>query len=132
MSESVTRGNKHITQKGEFLGKLKHGYLISQERRLYPDGQNFLAVKQAFEKRLEGQSQLDIMQWLNTTGYLVRRWQKDPKPYKWDKDSVHSLLRDPVYAGVLKYGNSLVDFTAIYDFTPAISVEDFLKINKNL
>lgn len=130
LSESVTRGNKHITQKGEFLGKMKHGYLITQERKLYPDGHNFLVVKQAFEKRLEGQSQLDIMKWLNTTGYMVRRLQENPKPYIWDKDSVHHLLKDPLYAGVLKYGKSLVDLTQIYDFTPVISVEDFLAINK--
>ncbi len=130
LSESVARGNRHITEKGEFIGQLKHGYMISADRKLYPDGQNFTVIKRAFEKRVEGESQLDIMKWLNNTGYAVRRWQKDPEPFVWDKDAVHKLLRDPVYAGVLKYGKNLVDLMPLYDFEPAISVVDFLKINK--
>lgn len=131
LSESVSRDNKHFTEKREFIGQLKHGYLITQDRRLLPDGDNnFLAVKQAFEKRVEGQSQLDIMKWLNTTGYMVRRWQNNPEPYTWDKDAVHKMLKDSVYAGVLKFGQNFVDLTQQYDFTPAVAVEDFLKINK--
>lgn len=130
LSESVARGNRHITEKGEFIGQLKHGYMITKDRRLYPDGQNFTFIKQAFEKRLAGERQLDIMKWLNKTGYTVRRWQKDPEPFLWDKDAVHKLLKDPVYAGVLRYGKNLVDLMPLYEFEPAISVEDFLKINK--
>lgn len=130
LSESVARGNRRITESGEFLGKLKHGYLISPERKLFPDGENFLIIKQAFLRRLEGQSQPDIMRWLNTTGYKVRRLQKSPETFKWDKDAVHKMLRDPLYAGVLKYGSSLVNLTEIYDFEPVFSVQDFLKINK--
>lgn len=130
LSESVTRGNRNITERGEFLGKQKHGYWITQDRKLYPDEKNFIFIKQAFEKRLEGQSQPDIMKWLNRTGYMVRRLQNDPEPFTWDKDSVHKLLRDPLYAGVLKYGKHYVNLTALYDFTPAVSVEDFFKINK--
>ncbi len=130
LSESVDRGNRHITERGEYIGQLKHGYMISADRKLYPDGQNFTLIKRAFDKRVEGESQTDIMKWLNNTGYTVRRWQKDPEPFVWDKDAVHKLLRDPVYAGVLKYGKNLVDLMPLYDFEPAISVVDFLKINK--
>jgi DNA invertase Pin-like site-specific DNA recombinase len=130
LSESVARGNKHITEKGEYIGQLKHGYMITKDRKLYPDGQNFTIIKQAFEKRIAGERQLDIAKWLNKTGYMVRRWQKDPEPFVWDKDAVHKLLKDPVYAGVLKYGRNLVDLMPLYDFQQAISVEDFLKINK--
>jgi DNA invertase Pin-like site-specific DNA recombinase len=130
LSESVSRGNRRITENGEFIGKLKHGYYISSDRRLVPDSANFLIIKQAFEKRLEGHSQPEIMKWLNSSGYMVRRLQRTPEPFKWDKDAIHKLLRDPVYAGVLKYGNTLVDLTEQYDFVPVVSVQDFLKINK--
>lgn len=130
LSESVSRGNRRLTESGEFIGKLKHGYLITSERKLFPDGENFLVIKEAFQKRLEGVSQPDIMRWLNTTGYKVRRLQQSPEAFKWDKDAVHKLFKDPVYAGVLRYGKTLVDLTEQYDFEPAVEVKDFLKINK--
>lgn len=130
LSESVSRGNRAITEKGQFIGQMKHGYLITKNRELQPDDQNFTIIKRAFEKRIEGESQNDIMKWLNSTGYMVRRWQNKPETYEWDKDAVSKLLRDPVYAGVLRYGKNYVILSDIYDFTPAVEVKDFLKINK--
>lgn len=50
--------------------------------------------------------------------------------YVWGKDTVSDLLKDPIYAGVLKYGDYLCDLEEFYDFSPVISVENFLKINK--
>lgn len=129
LSESVTRGNRRKTEDGIFFDEMKHGYTI-QSGRLYPDAGNFTIIQQAFEMRLEGISQPDIAKWLNTTGYMVRKKNKGHVPYKWDKDSVSKLLHDPLYAGVLKYGQALAILEDFYDFTPVISVEDFFKINK--
>ncbi len=39
--------------------------------------------------------------------------------------NISSILRNPYYAGVLKYGESMVNLSSIYDFTPAISPVDF-------
>lgn len=60
----------------------------------------------------------------------MRQFGKDPRPIKWNKDRVSKLMRDPVYAGVMKYGQNSVDLTAKYDFTPIITVNEFFKINK--
>lgn len=131
LSESVTRGNKRSTERGRFLGKLKHGYYISEDdRRLIPDEENFLIVKQIFEKRANGVTQLEIAKWLNTTNYMVRRFGGHPERYKWDKDAVSKVLRDPTYAGVLKYGKHIVHLPDHYDFEPVITVEDFMRLNK--
>lgn len=130
LSESVNRGNQRMTEDGEFIGKMKHGYYINNDRKLFPDGDNFLYIKKAFQMRIEGVSQKEIAAWLNTTSYEVRRYKQDLKRVVWDKDMVSKMLRDPVYAGVLKYGNHLVDLTSKYDFTPIIEVRDFLKLNK--
>ncbi len=129
LSESVSRGNRRKTEDGVFFDEQKHGYYIS-DGRLFPDGNNFVLIKQAFQKRLEDWSQPDIVEWLNKQGYTLRRKNKDPVSFKWDKDTVSKLLRDPVYAGVLKYGKSFSDLTQYYDFESAVSVDDFLKINK--
>ena len=129
LSESVTRGNRRKTEDGYFFDEMKHGYFIS-DGRLYPDGESFALIQEAFRKRLEGISQPDIAMWLNSTDYKIRKKGKDPVPYKWDKGSVSKMLRDPLYAGVLKYGNSFAVLEDFYDFTPVLSVEAFFKLNK--
>ncbi len=131
LSESVTRGNRRATEEdGIFLGKFKHGYYIDTNRHLIPDSESFTLVQKMFQMRLEGLSQKDILGWINNQGYKLRKRGKDPQPYVWDKDEVSNLLRDPVYAGVLQYGNSTVDLTEKYDFSQMITVSDFTKINK--
>lgn len=132
LSESVSRGNRRATEDdGEFIGKMKHGYLINADRQLVPDGNNFLIIQEAFSMRLNGAKQVEIKDWLNTqTAYRLRKYGKDPMPFKWDNDDVSKVLRDPVYAGVLKYGQSLVNLTEKYSFEPMISVKQFLKLNK--
>ncbi len=131
LSQVVTRGNvRAAEERGEFIGKRVHGYLITKDRRLLPDGANFIVLRGIFEKRLEGMSQPDIAKWANTQGYHVRRRGRDPEPFIWDKSTISKVLRDPVYAGVLKFGKSVSRLSDHYDFTQAISENDFLKINK--
>ena len=130
LSESVTRGNKRATEEdGIYLGKLKHGYYIDSDRFLRPDKDTFTIVQEMFNMRLSGLTQKQVADWANEQGYKVRRRGKDPKPFKWEKDDVSKLLKDPVYAGVLKYGESFVQLNTKYDFIPMISVDDFYKIN---
>jgi hypothetical protein len=40
------------------------------------------------------------------------------------------MLRDPAYAGVHMYGNTIVNLCELYDFEPVVSVDDFLAINQ--
>ncbi len=131
LAESVDRGNKRAVEDGEFIGKFKHGYIVDVNRALQPDPHNFIKVKHMFELALEGKPQKLIREWINEQGYTV---QKRPgsayEPHKWDKDDVSKLLRDPLYAGILKWGKSLTDLTRSQDLEVMISVDDFLKINK--
>ena len=128
LSESVSRGNRRKIEDGIFFDEMKHGYYI-QDGRLFPDGDNFLFIKQAFEKRLAGAPQMEIARWLNSTGYRVRKKGKRSQLYTWTKDNVSKLLRDTIYTGVLRYGTNFVDLTEFYDFQAAISVDNFLRIN---
>ncbi len=138
LSESVARGNRRKIEEGVFIGRFKHGYRMNKQGQLYPDGDNWAIIKKAFEKRLKGETQQSIAEWLNTTGYQVFKRIKDKDKnsgfkhddYVWGKVTVSDLLKDPIYAGVLKYGDYLCDLEEFYDFSPVISVENFLKINK--
>lgn len=49
LSESVTRGNKRITEDGEFLGKMRQGYYINDKRELHPEEKQFPVLQQAFQ-----------------------------------------------------------------------------------
>lgn len=129
LSESVTRGNRRKTEGGVFFADMKHGYYIV-DGKLFPDGNNFILIRQAFEKRLEGWGQKEIANWLNTEGYTIRKKNKKPKSFRWDKDNISKLFRDTTNAGVLKYGKTFTDLTDFYEFEPVVTVEEFLKINK--
>ena len=131
LSESVGRGNRRATEDGEYIGKFKHGYFVDENRHLQRDSANFVKVQRMFEMIVEGASQKDVREWVNTQNYKVsKRKGLKPVAHTWSKDDVSEVLKDPVYAGVLKYGKNLINLVKSYGFVPAVSVEDFLKINK--
>lgn len=131
LAESVDRGNKRAIEDGEFIGKFKHGYTVDANRTFQPDPRNFTKIKHMFEMILEGSSQKDVRLWINEQHYTVKKLQGgEYVPHKWDKDDVSKLIRDPHYAGVHKWGKNLTDLVKAYDFEPAITVDNFLKINK--
>ena len=131
LAESVDRGNKRAVEDGEFLGKFKHGYVINPQRQLEPDPHNFTKVKHMFAMALDGCSQKEIREWINSQDYTV---QKRPggryEAHAWSKDDVSKLLRDPHYAGVHKWGKTLTNLIELYDFQSTVSVKEFLTINR--
>lgn len=131
LSESVGRGNKRATEDGEFIGKFMHGYIIDANRHLHPDPDNFILVKHMFNMAIEGKSQKEIRLWINEQNYTVqKRREAEPVSHVWSKDDVSNLLHDPTYAGILAWGVNHANLSEIYDFEPAITVDDYFKINK--
>ena len=131
LSESVDRGNARAIEDAEFLGKFKHGYIIDSNRFFQPDPVNFTKVKHMFDMALAGKSQKDIRLWINEQGYTVqKRRGAEPIQHIWDKDDVSKLLKSPHYAGIHDWGKNFVDLVVAYDFTPMITVQEYLQINK--
>jgi site-specific DNA recombinase len=131
LSDSVSRGNRRSIEEGRYINKAKHGYKKDRNSFLRPDGKHFTLVVDAFNMRLEGKTLDEIADHLNKNGY-ERQNALTGRVYsqKADKEKVRRFLRDPIYTGVVVYGNTVVDLTEIYDFVPAVSVEDFMKINE--
>ena len=130
LSVNVSRGISHAIEDGEHPNKAKHGYFKDTAHRLRPDGRNFDLIKQAFRLRREGQSLDAIAKFLNVQRYERIKYDNSHVSFKWTKQVVHKTLRDPVYAGVVAYGDGhLADLTLLYDFAPAVSVDDFFAIN---
>ena len=133
LSENVSRGNRRSIEEGKYVNRAKHGYYKDSNQYLRPDHPNFLLIKNAFGLRLAGNTLSQIADYLNGSGY--QRFNKDGthSTYRWNKQKIDEfLMRDPVYAGVVVYGKhgGGVDLTKQYDFIPAISVPDFMRIHK--
>ena len=130
LSESVNRGNRRITEKGGVLNKFKHGYRVMSDNRLVADDDNYLLIQKAFDMRKNGATQKTIADFLNSSSYQYYYRGKGHNPYKFDEDAISKMLRDPIYAGVIRYGN-LVGLVSDYDplFTPMLTGEEFLKLH---
>lgn len=132
LSETVMRGNKHKTNSGKFLRSFLHGYIKTEDGKLYPDGANFSIIKEAFAMRVRGESQAELVRYLNgRKDYQVFKYKQGGHfDYHWDKDSVSKILSDPTFAGIIRYSGGIANLIELYDFEPAVTAEDFLMINK--
>ena len=131
LSRNVARGIEHAIKDGEYINRPKHGYCKDPEQRLRPDGRNFDLIKRVFALRLELKTYDEIAAFLNENHYERAYADGSHKSYKWTKQGILKLLREPVYAGVVAYGESnIADLTELYDFVPAVSVKDFMRVNQ--
>ena len=132
LREVVMRGQRRSVQEGRYIHVPKHGYQKDITQRLRPDGENWTLIKQAFTMRAEGNSLQAIVDFLNKTKYTRAPSIGKERNLKYtiDTNRVSELLRDPIYCGVLIFGDYVIDLTEIYDFVPMISPEEFCKLNK--
>lgn len=130
LSDNVRRGIRRSIEEGKYIHHPKHGYYKDRNSFLRPDPESFSLIKESFQRRLEGQRLEEIAAFLNERSYsrVVKTGKREV--YLMSVKRISEILRDPFYAGVLLYGNQVIDYTEVYDFVPMISPEDFLKINK--
>lgn len=130
LSESVNRGNKRITESGGVLYKHKHGYRITDDHKLIADDDNYIIIQRAFEMRQKGETQQDIVEFLNNSSYQVYKRSQGHQVYTFDRDAVSKMLKDPAYAGIVRYGTRIGRISD-YDpaFTPMLSEEEFLELH---
>ncbi len=132
LGHNVRRGNKRSIEEGKYIGnKAPHGYYKDREQYLRPDDENFILIQKAFDMRINGQRTLnEIAQFLNDNNYSVKKSDGKHVPYKMTKNRVSDFLKNPVYTGVLVHGENIANLTELFNFFPAITVEQFLTINK--
>lgn len=112
-------------QRGEFIGAYAaYGYIKDplDKHRIIVDPEAATVVKEIFQKRLGGMSNMGITRWLNEAGVLspcCYRYQKgilidqrfaQPKP--WKIETVKSILRNQVYLGHMVQGRRRSEFYA--------------------
>lgn len=135
LSDDVRRGVRRRIEEGRYLSKAKHGYYRDRNMMLRPDKENFELLQEAWQMRLEGKIQKTIAEYLNKNNYMRSNGvgKITHKKFEISEQNLSEIFRDPFYAGVLAYGRKkdiVVDLTEVYDFTPMVTVDEFLKINK--
>lgn len=75
----------------------------------------------------------DISKYLTENGFSKRRYEdEDPKKVKATSKWVNRTMKNPIYAGVYKVSNNIVDLTNIYNFESMITIDEFLKIDSKI
>lgn len=128
LSVNIKRGQQRSMKEGKYLVAQVHGY-YKHEGRFFPDGDNFRLIKNAFDMRLDGYTNLQIADFLNKNHYKASRKGK-PVEFRMEKKRVGEFLKNPIYIGIAVFGDKWMNLTQLYDFEPMIEVVEFIKINK--
>lgn len=133
LSVNVSRGIGRSIEDGAYVNRPKHGYSKDKQQQLRPDGRNHELIQTAFEMRLQDSTFKEIAEYLNSQHYERAEANGTHKKFKWTKQNVAKTLTDPVYTGVVAYGEGhIADLTELYSFVPAVSVENFMRVNNML
>jgi site-specific DNA recombinase len=130
LSADIKRGNDKSVEAGLYINKPKHGYIKDNNQRLQPDGNNWAIIKEAFQMKMKGKSLETIAKFVRNSGYYSRGKDNVRRDVKVSLSMLGTIFSDPIYAGVLQYGKNVVNLTELYDFTPIISVQEYLQINQ--
>ncbi len=126
LSDDVTRGVRRSHEQGKSPAP-KHGYIRDENGMYRPDGKNFDLICQAWQMRKEAVSLEDIVEYMNTNGYS-RLVKSTGEVTKMTKQKLSDIFRDPFYYGILIQAGSQADLREIYDFSPAITEQDYLEV----
>lgn len=130
LSADIRRGNEKSLEAGTYINKPKHGYIKDNNGRLQPDGNNWAIIKEVFQMKMRGDTLEKMCEFVRNAGYFSRGKDNVKREVKVVNSMLGLIFNDPLYAGVLQYGNERIDLMELYDFTPMITVEEYLKINQ--
>ncbi len=128
LSDSVSRSHRSLHGAGLAFGRTKHGY-DTNEADQYIKGKYWNIIQQAWKKRLEGESQIDISAWVNEQGYR-RVIKKHKKEQKMTPQKLGVIFKDPFYYGHYEMNGNAVFLPELYPFRPMVTQAEFLSIQK--
>lgn len=124
LSQNIHRGQLISAQKLKYLGgTIPLGYRIDDEKHFQLDPDTAPIAQQIFKRYAEGETESEIIKWLNDKG--IRTTRKKP----FTKSSLAKLLHNEKYIGVYAFS----DIVRVEDGVPAlISKEVFEKVQELL
>ena len=128
LSTNIRRGQLESAKKLQCVGGTRPlGYDVDRETKRYiRDEKTAPIVKQIFDRYAEGQTEKEIIDWLNEQG--IRTTKKKP----FSKSSLATLLHNEKYIGVYIYGDIRIEdgMPALVDRDTFDKVQELMKINR--
>ena len=128
LSTNIRRGQLESAKKLQCVGGTRPlGYDVDRETKRYiKDEKTAPIVKQIFDRYAEGQTEKEIIDWLNEQG--IRTTKKKP----FSKSSLATLLHNEKYIGVYIYGDIRIEdgMPALVDRDTFDRVQELMKINR--
>lgn len=124
LATNVKRGMDNVARKGQSVGgTLPLGYRTGPDKHLEPDPQTAPLVTRMFQMYAAGQTQKEIVDYLNAEGLRTRKG----KPLT--VNSIRAVLKNTKYKGVYHYNG--VEYPDA-EMTPLIDAETFDKVQRLL
>lgn len=128
LSTNVKRGIRESAKKGLFHGgTIPLGFKINKETKRYEiDPGNAPVVQEIFKRYTEGQTEFEIIKWLNEKGVKTSRNQ----PF--GKSSLLTILHNEKYVGIYRFEEIVVDdaIPPIVDRQTFEKVQEMMKVNQ--
>ena len=128
LSTNVKRGIRESAKKGQFHGgTIPLGYNINKEtKRFEINPETAPIVQEIFKRYSEGQTEFEIIAWLNEKG--VKTSRKQP----FGKSSLLTILHNEKYIGIYRYEDIVHDdaIPPIVDRPTFEKVQELMKVNQ--
>ncbi len=125
LSEDVTRWNKTKVWAWKAVGRYFPGYQINKEGFHEPHLINFPLMQEAFSKKLDGETDVKIADFLNANGYR-RIIIKSDEELEMNAKNIYKLWIEPFYYGIFIHWSTVTDLNQYNPyFKPIITEEQY-------
>lgn len=131
LSDNVMRGNTRKMEEGKIVSFIPKGYYKDKNDIPRADTVALEVIKEAFKLRLQGETLETIASYINNQTARVNTTAEN-KLGIYRKQQVMRMLENPFYAGIYLHGNKIEILGSNYEFTPVITPEEYLLINKKV
>jgi DNA invertase Pin-like site-specific DNA recombinase len=129
LSDKVNRGVQGNLEEGKSAGTPKLGYTRNEVTGLYEPNKFFDYVKEAWERRLGGESLEAITTFLINSGvHRITKNKKKQRKLIPTKSTVSNMFHDPIYYGVLIQSQQTTNLLEITDFKPMINEDIYNRV----
>lgn len=127
LSTDVKRGNIELHNRGQAIGREKHGYIINDNGH-YIKSPHWDLIKEAWRMRINGKAEARISEWLNDNGY-TQTIKKSGIKVGMTPQKINVMFRNTMYFGLqkLKGGNDVI-LMDHYNFQPMITEDEYWKV----
>ena len=125
LSEDITRWNRTKASAGKAVWRYFPGYQINKEGFHEPHPINFPLIQEAFMRKLDGETDEKIANFLNTNGYK-RTIIKSEEEHEMNVKNIYKLWINPFYYGVFIHWKTTTELSEFnQSYKPIISEEQY-------